>query len=282
MNTTLKIRTPEGIDFSFALAGPVVRCLAWIVDLFTINAICVGVSYLCLLAGLISEDFMRAVMVIAYLVISVGYGVFTEWLWRGQTVGKRLLHLRVMDAQGLRLQFHQILLRNLLRFVDMLPGPYLLGGLACLLSRRSQRLGDLAAGTIVIYNRKPAEPDLDQLLAGKFNSLRQHPHLEARLRQRVSPDEARLALQALLRRDDLEPGARVALFSELAERFKNLVAFPPETIEAMPDEQYIRNVVDILFRSRGARAETRCAADGGGRQLREIREEPSGMSPAAL
>ena len=134
----------------------------------------------------------------------------------------------------------------------MLPGLYLVGGIACLLSRRAQRLGDLAASTVVVYNLKPAEPDLDQLLAGKFNSLRQHPHLEARLRQRVSPDEARLALQALVRRDELDPAARVTLFSELAEHFKSLVAFPPETIEAMPDEQYIRNVVDILFRSRGA------------------------------
>jgi hypothetical protein len=70
----------------------------------------------------------------------------------------------------------------------------------------------------------------------------------------VSPDEARLALQALIRRDDLDPEARVVLFSELAEYYKSLVAFPPETVEAMPDEQYIRNVVDILFRTRGAEA----------------------------
>jgi hypothetical protein len=124
------------------------------------------------------------------------------------------------------------------------------GGLASFFSRRAQRLGDLAANTVVVYNPKPAEPDLDQLLAGKFNSLRQHPHLEARLRQRVSPDEARLALQALIRRDELDPEPRVALFSELAEHFKSIVHFPPEAIDAMPDEQYVRNVVDILFRTR--------------------------------
>ena len=103
---------------------------------------------------------------------------------------------------------------------------------------------------MVVYNPKPAEPDLDQLLAGKFNSLRQHPHLEARLRQRVSPAQARLALQAIIRRDELDPAPRVALFSELAEHFKSIVTFPPEIVEAMPDEQYVRNVVDILFRTR--------------------------------
>ena len=252
MNTALKIRTPEGILFSYALAGPVVRGLAWIIDFF---AVIVGVRFLVFLSdlgGLLNPDFGQAIMVIGYLVFSIGYGVVMEWTWRGQTLGKRLLGLRVMDAQGLRLHFHQVLLRNLLRFVDMLPGLYLVGGVACLLSPRCQRLGDLAASTVVVYHTKLAEPDLDQLLAGKFNSLRQHPHLEARLRQHVSPDEARLALQALIRRDELEPAARVTLFNELAGHFKSLVAFPAETIDAMPDEQYVRNVVDILFRPRAA------------------------------
>lgn len=264
MNTELKIQTPEGIAFSFQLAGPVVRCLAWIVDFLAVIAISQGLSVLGRLAGFISEDFGAAVATIGYFVISIGYGVVMEWAWRGQTVGKRLLHLRVMDAQGLRLHFHQVLLRNLLRFVDMLPAFYLVGGLACLLSRRAQRLGDFAANTIVVHHVKYLEPDLDQLLAGKFNSLRQHPHLEARLRQRVSAAEARLALQALVRRDELDPTARVVLFEELASHFKSIVTFPPETVEAMPDEQYVRNIVDILFRTRGA--ESKAAS----RELAEV------------
>jgi len=252
MTSALQIRTPEGITFSFQLAGPVVRCLAWIVDFVAIMAFSQGIRILGQLAGIISEDLAAAVATLGYFIVSIGYGVTAEWAWRGQTIGKRLFHLRVMDAQGLRLQFHQVLLRNLLRFVDMLPALYLVGGLACYFSRRAQRLGDLAANTIVVYNTKHLEPDLDQLLAGKFNSLRQFPHLEARLRQRVSAAEARLALQALVRRDELEPAARVTLFAELADHFKTVVTFPPEAVEAMPDEQYIRNVVDVLFRVRGA------------------------------
>ena len=251
MNSELKIRTPEGITFSYRLAGPVVRCLAWFIDLLVIFGVAQTLSLLGQLAGWMSEDFALALVTLSYFVVSIGYGVATEWAWRGQTLGKRALHLRVMDAQGLRLQFHQVLLRNLLRFVDLLPACYLVGGVACLLSRRAQRLGDLAANTVVIHERKPAEPDLDQLAAGKFNSLRQHPHLEARLRQRVSPAEARLALQALLRRDELDSAARVDLFAELTAHFKSLVPFPPEDLEAMPDEQYIRNVADILFRPAG-------------------------------
>jgi uncharacterized RDD family membrane protein YckC len=259
VNPTLKIRTPEGIAFSFALAGPVVRCLAWIVDFLAISAFMTVANILGQIAGFISPDLAQAIMIVGYFVISIAYGVLLEWAWRGQTIGKRLLRLRVMDADGLRLQFHQVLLRNLLRFVDCLPALYLVGGLASFFSRRAQRLGDIAASTVVVYNPKPAEPDLDQLLAGKFNSLRQHPHLEARLRQRVAPDEARLALQALVRRDELEPGARVALFAELAEYFKGIVTFPPESVEAMPDEQYVRNVVDILFRTRAVEPKRQAA-----------------------
>jgi len=250
VNPTLKIRTPEGIAFSFALAGPVVRCLAWAVDFWVIMLILKLVVMLGTVIGYISQDFQTVAVMIGYFVVSVGYGIVMEWFWRGRTIGKWLLRLRVMDSHGLRLQPHQVLLRNLLRFVDSLPAFYFIGGVACLASRTSQRLGDLAASTVVVYNPKPVEPDLDQLLAGKFNSLRQHPHLEARLRQRVSPHEARLALQALVRRDDLEPAARVALFSELADHFKSIVTFPAESVEAVPDEQYVRNVVDILFRTR--------------------------------
>ena len=128
------------------------------------------------LFNLISLDLSRAVAIVAYFAAQIGYGLFCEWLWRGQTIGKRLLRLRVVDAYGLRLQFSQIVIRNLLRFVDMLPAFYLVGGLAALINARTQRLGDLAANTVVIRSPQITQPDLAQVLAGKFNSLRQHPH----------------------------------------------------------------------------------------------------------
>jgi uncharacterized RDD family membrane protein YckC len=239
--------------------------MAWAIDFFIINALSYGLTMILMLVGVLGAvllgmsglDLALAFWILAYFVISIGYGVATEWLWRGQTVGKRLLRLRVMDVHGLRLQFHQVLMRNLLRFVDLLPGTYAVGGAACLLNRRAQRLGDLAANTVVVHLPRHREPDLDQLLSGKFNSLRQHPHLEARLRQRTSPAEARLALQALVRRDELAPAARLELFRDLADHFRTLVAFPPEAVEAMPDEQYVRNVVDVLFRTRGGDATSR-------------------------
>jgi len=246
--STLLVQTPEGIVFSLMLAGPVTRFLAWAMDMVCIGALSGAVGSALGLLGLLSADFARGMIVLVGFVIQIGYGIVMERFWLGQTLGKRLLRLRVMDAQGLHLQFNQIVIRNLLRFVDMLPAFYLVGGIACLASRRAQRLGDFAANTIVVRNPKIQEPDLDQLLAGKFNSLREYPHLAARLHQRVSAGEARVALRALIRRDELDARARVELFGEIAAHLRSLVEFPPETTEGITDEQYVRNVVDILFR----------------------------------
>jgi uncharacterized RDD family membrane protein YckC len=247
---TLQIRTPEGIVFSQQLAGPVTRFLAWAVDLACILALGMALSYFLILLQLVSPGFVPALSAIGYFVISVGYGIACEWLWRGQTVGKRLLRLRVVDVEGMRLQFNQVVTRNLLRFVDSLPGTYLIGGVVCWFNAKCQRLGDIAANTIVIRIPRVTEPDLDQLLTGKFNSLRQYPHLTAQLRQNVSPTEAAVALQALLRRDELDPVARVELFAELAGHFRAKVEFPAEATDGIADEQYLRNVVDVLYRTR--------------------------------
>jgi uncharacterized RDD family membrane protein YckC len=248
--SALLIRTPEGIVFSQLLAGPVTRFLAWFIDLLCVSVVMSTLGTFLHLLQLISPNAATALSVLGYFVISIGYGILLEWAWRGQTVGKKLFRLRVVDVEGMRLQFDQIATRNLLRFVDMLPAFYFVGGLGCWINRRCQRLGDIAANTIVIRTPNVAEPDLDQLLAGKFNSLRQFPHLAARLRQRVTPGEAATALQGLLRRDEFEPAARVELFEELAAHFRAKVDFPAEATDGVADEQYIRNVVDVLYRTR--------------------------------
>src|SRR2546423_11478031 len=144
----LQVRTPEGILFSFLLASPIARFLAFAVDLACIFAIVAAVRLFVALLGILSADVAMAVQTIAYFVISIGYGIATEWSWRGQTIGKRLLNLRVLDASGLKLTANQIVMRNLLRAIDMLPAFYAVGGVACLCTRRSQRIGDIVAQTI--------------------------------------------------------------------------------------------------------------------------------------
>jgi uncharacterized RDD family membrane protein YckC len=248
--SALIIRTPEGIVFSQLLAGPVTRFLAWFIDVMCIMAALIALGYIFTLLQLISQGLGAAVSTLGYFVLSIGYGIALEWGWRGQTIGKKLFRLRVVDAEGMRLQFNQIVTRNLLRFVDSLPLVYFVGGVTCWLNANCQRLGDIAANTIVIRNPRVSEPDLEQLLAGKYNSLRQHPHLAARLRQHVTPAEAAVAAQALLRRDEFDPIARIDLFAELAAHFRAKVEFPPEATDGITDEQYVRNVADVIYRTR--------------------------------
>lgn len=248
----LRIRTPEGVVFTQTLAGPVVRFAAWFLDLMAISALLSVVAIPLSLLRLISQDFAGAVYALIYFAISIGYGLASEWLWRGQTVGKRLFHLRVVDAEGLKLQFHQIVMRNLLRFVDSLPLFYVVGGVSCWISPKFQRLGDIAANTIVVRTPHVTEPDIEQVVAGLYNSLHQYPHLEARLRQQVGPAEASLALQALLRREDFDPSARIELFAKLSTYFRSKVVFPAEATDGISDEQYVRNVVDALYRRQRA------------------------------
>ncbi len=248
---TLHIRTPEGIAFALLLAGPVARFLAWVIDLACVLVIMVPMNMGIQFIAIVSSDFALAAGIISYFLVSIGYAILCEWHYKGQTIGKRLMSVRVMDIQGLRLQFSQIVIRNLLRFIDSFPVCYLVGGLSCLLSPKSQRLGDLAANTIVIREPKILRPDLEQILSHKYNSLRDYPHLVARLRHRTSPHEANIALQALLRRDELDPPSRVELFTKIADHFKKIIAFPQEAIDGITEEQFVRNVVDALMQSLG-------------------------------
>jgi uncharacterized RDD family membrane protein YckC len=246
---SLLIRTPEGVVFAQTLAGPVTRFLAWLIDFLCMAVVLIALNFAVAFIAIITPDLAQALGLIFYFALSVGYAMALEWNWRGQTIGKRVLRLRVVDADGLRLQFNQVAIRNLLRVVDLLPGLYVVGGLATLFSRKAQRLGDLAANTVVIRIPRLLEPDLEQLGVDKYNSLRSQPHLCARLRQRVTPTEASTALQAIIRREEFEACARVQLFAELAAHFKAKVDFPAEIIAGLADEQYVRNVADVLYRS---------------------------------
>ena len=245
---TVLIRTPEGIEFALAARRSIqpdagFRC--------RFCGDCGGGDATralgCSAAAVLARMQRRRAITVLYFAISLLYGILTEWFWRGQTVGKRLLGLRVVEASGLRLRPSQIVVRNLLRFVDLLPGLYLVGGVCCVLSSRRQRLGDIAAGTIVIRTPQLKEPDVDQVLGRKFNSLAEHRHLAARLRQKVPARVAHLALEAILRRDEIQPAARLVLFREFGEYLKNVVPYPAEIVEQLTDEQYVRNTVDVLF-----------------------------------
>ncbi len=249
---SLRIHIPEGVYFSLLLAGPFSRFLAWLLDRVIIFATLMLLYSISGLSQFYGSGLFNAGMILVSFISIIGYNILFEWLWRGQTLGKRLLGIRVMDVLGLQLQFNQIVIRNLLRAVDSLPTLYLVGGTAMVLSERCQRLGDLAANTVVIYVPESMEPEIEQILSGKYNSLALYPHLEARLRHRTSSDEASILVKALLRRDLFNPEARIDLFDMLARHFEDKVSFPEESTEFLSDEQYLRNVADTLFRKTGS------------------------------
>ena len=145
--------------------------------------------------------------------------------------------MRVVDAEGMSLRLSQIIIRNLLRIVDSLPLCYLVGGASCLLTERSQRLGDIAGSAMVIREPKVRRPDLEQVTSRNYNSLGEHRLVAARLRQRTSPQEADIALRACLRRAQMDPLSRVECFAEIAAHFKGLVPLPEEATEGIGAEQ---------------------------------------------
>lgn len=256
---SLKIQTPEGVSFQLPLAGPVSRGIALMIDLGAIITILLVSSIIFNLfrslfisipiIGPVLEDFGAAVMILFSFVVVMLYGSLFEWLWKGQTIGKRILRLRVMDERGLELGTGQIVIRNLFRLLDMLPSLfYLTGGISCALTRRCQRIGDIAAGTVVVRIREMAQPEIGEILETTDNSFSSFPHLEARIRQNASPEDARIALDAVIRRNELGKDERLLVFGELANHYRELAEFPEETTLGLSDEQYVRNVVNSLYR----------------------------------
>jgi len=246
----LQLTTPEGVSFRLPLAGPVSRVLALVVDWMVVN-VALGILMSGVrLVGVLSVDFGSGVYFLLSFLLPMLYAMVLESVWRGQTIGKRMLNLKVIDQDGLRLQVSQVVVRNLLRAVDSLPVFYLVAGVSTFFTRYAQRLGDLAANTVVIRTGRSFRPDLSVLATDKYNSIRDFPLLISRLRQKLDSAEIALIIRALTRRDHLDPNARVALFRELAGHVRSKVDFPEESLIGQSDEQFLRNVADILFQRR--------------------------------
>ena len=200
------IKTPEGVVFSMQLAGPAARFLAWLIDIMvTIMALVVigFVGYFIIaLMSLFSAvaEYLVGFLSIAFFIIKYGYHIWMEYRFNGQTLGKKMLGIRVVDEHGLKLRLSQVFLRNILRIVDslpiwvFLPLGNLLGGAVMMLTRNNQRLGDIAANTIVVQNPPKMNMDLNKVLSDKYNSFSQSAHLVAKLKQNITAAEAQLAL----------------------------------------------------------------------------------------
>lgn len=245
----LLIETPEGVTFSYELATPVIRAFAWVVDAVVLGGISYAITQVTAMLRVVSQDWATGLGAISFFVLSIVYGMFCEWRWRGQTIGKRLFGLRVIDSHGLRLRLSQVVLRNLMRLFDSLPLLYLVGAAASLFSRNLQRLGDLVANTVVVRERRWEDPDIERIAPAKYNSLLAWPHVAARLRSVVEPEAVAMAVRAVTHRDEYDPVARVELFECLAEYFRSLATFPPAALEGISDEEYVRSVLRVIYRA---------------------------------
>lgn len=246
----LVVETEDAVSFSLLLATPLSRAMALVIDLGVIYALQVLINLALIIPFTLAPDAIQAVIIVSYFVLGIGYFMFLEYAWGGQTVGKRVMKIRVIDAYVQQLTTQQIIVRNLLRVVDMLPVFYSLGGIVAMANRKFQRLGDIAASTIVIRSRSHTAPEIPNSVYNKFNSFRRFPHIEANLKKNSLPEENNLALQAVQRRDALDPAARIRVFQALAEHFRSKATFPVEVVNDLTDEQYVRNCVDSIFRKR--------------------------------
>jgi uncharacterized RDD family membrane protein YckC len=171
----LIIETPERVPLHFALASIGNRFLACAID-HTIQAlalILIGIAAAVLANLSFLEDMLAsapkwvyAVMIILLFLVFAGYFTFFEWIWSGQTPGKRWLKLRVIREDGRPITFWEASVRNLLRPLDMFPlGSYSIGLIAVFSSTRDQRIGDMVGGTVVVREREAEAPEFDQVFA---------------------------------------------------------------------------------------------------------------------
>jgi uncharacterized RDD family membrane protein YckC len=154
LDTSYRVEIPGGIELEAQLVGPIPRFLAFVIDLIIRAILMFVVSLVSIPFGQLGAGFW----LITLFLVEWFYPVLFEVLWRGQTPGKRVLGISVVHDDLTPVSFGTSMVRNLLRTVDFLPFFYLFGLIAMVSNRRFQRLGDLAAGTLVISVRESAKP----------------------------------------------------------------------------------------------------------------------------
>lgn len=151
----LEVVTSDHVVLRYDLAGAGNRGFAALFDFVVASALTLGwiTAWSILVAA--TGGVLIGVVLFTAVVFGWAYFIVLEWLWNGQTLGKRLFGLRVINEDGSPARFIAVFVRNLVRVVDFLPGFYGFGLVCIFLSSRSQRLGDLAAGTYVVRARHP-------------------------------------------------------------------------------------------------------------------------------
>jgi uncharacterized RDD family membrane protein YckC len=216
------IATPEGVELELVLAGLGSRFMAALLDLvIQLGAI---FALAVVLAPVGDSGFLLAAYLVAVFLVLFAYDMVLETWNRGRTVGKLAAGLRVVRSGGEPVGFLTAAVRNFLRLADFLPVLYVVGVITILVTSRNQRLGDLAAGTLVIRERRPAvTPEGTYLPPAPTDA----PFLEWDV-SGVSAEDVATLRQFLDRRLALQPSARAHLATDLAARVRPKVVGAPD------------------------------------------------------
>jgi uncharacterized RDD family membrane protein YckC len=261
-----QILTTENVPFSYRVAGVGSRMWAWMVDV-VILVVILFIPFCFLLPLATLAPFLRAaragfgwklglLLVFLYL-FPIVYFILTEWLWSGQTIGKRM-GIRTISIEGTRLTLIQSVVRNLVRLVDCLPlaklpgligfavmGLYGAGVAVSAANAKGRRFGDLAAGTLVVFVDRQIAPVRFFLDA----SREVIPERELLWRQRLgtlNKEQKETIMDLCLRRDQLRLKDRTRLFQAVSAYLQERLQIPRE--ENQSDERYVQQVAALLMR----------------------------------
>ena len=255
----LTIDTPEQVSIRFPVAGLGSRFLAILADtvvqavayvLLILVLVLIATSAPKTAAGEMSragEKWLVAGIILFHFVMYWGYFTLFETFWNGQTPGKKLCKIRVIQQSGRQITFFEAMTRNLIRIVDMFPSFYLIGVIATLCNRQHQRLGDLAAGTLVVHERPSDEPlwsgsSTRTITAAAFEppapeSSFQHPdesNLPADAVARLTAEDLSVIDRFFSRILDMELDTRARIAERLAGQMSEKMGLPI-TAEAKPE-----------------------------------------------
>jgi uncharacterized RDD family membrane protein YckC len=226
----LIIQTPEQTLLEFPLAGIGSRFLALAIDYllqaagyWVLAMIAFAVFSVAAFSQRASLWGLAALLFVSFSV-QLGYFAIFETIWNGQTPGKRWTHLRVIKDSGRPISAYDAILRNLLRIVDMLPSLYATGLVTMLISSENKRVGDYAAGTVVVHE-KPLE-GLDSLWNRTAAKVEIMPLAGG---AQLSAEELRLVETFLDRRQSLAPEVRWSMARQIAAQLGHRLNIPADT-----------------------------------------------------
>jgi len=239
-----QVVTTEKVPITYRVAGMGSRFLAWLIDLGLLAVLAaMGVGAGAVL-DLLRPGVGSAIIFLWIFALQWGYFLFFEWLWAGQTPGKRLLGLRVLQMNGTGISFVQAAVRNVVRAADApLPFCYAPGFVVASCNRHHRRLGDLAAGTFVAHMEHRARavrplPDGPPLADRALAALVRQRLAQLDRRQRQA------LLDLCLRRDQLPLRDRARLFRATADYFEQRLSLTRD--EYQSDEKFVLQLAALL------------------------------------